>query len=89
MARKNRWLIHDRFIKDDKVFLLQGWIETDSFKSFETFVEDLIGAGNLYIEIEEPTDTEINEEIPTKLKNHKLIKPFEMLTEMYSFAKIS
>ena len=87
LARKNRWLIHDRFIKDDKVFLLQGWIETDSFKSFETFVEDLIGAGNLYIEIEEPTDTEINEEIPTKLKNHKLIKPFEMLTEMYSLPK--
>lgn len=87
LARKNRWLIHDRFIKDDKVFLLQGWIETDSFKSFETFVEDLIGAGNLYIEIEEPTDIEINEEIPTKLKNHKLIKPFEMLTEMYSLPK--
>lgn len=87
LARKNRWLIHDRFIKDDKVFLLQGWIETDSFKSFETFVEDLIGAGNLYIEIEEPTDTEINEEIPTKLKNHKLVKPFEMLTEMYSLPK--
>lgn len=87
LAQKNRWLIHDRFIKDDKVFLLQGWIETDSFKEFEAFVGELIGAENLYIEIEEPTSTEIDEETPTKLKNHRLVKPFEMLTEMYSLPK--
>lgn len=87
LARKNRWLIHDRFIKDDKVFLLQGWIETENFNSFETFVGDLIGKDNLYLEIEEPTNVEINEEIPTKLKNHAVVKPFEMLTEMYSLPK--
>ncbi|MBO0450907.1 V-type ATP synthase subunit I [Candidatus Enterococcus murrayae] len=87
LARKNRWLIHDRFIKDDKLFLLQGWIETENFKTFEDFVGNLIGSENLYLEIEEPTSVEITEEIPTKLKNHTLVKPFEMLTEMYSLPK--
>ncbi|WP_430621255.1 V-type ATP synthase subunit I [Enterococcus sp. DIV0800] len=87
LARKNRWLIHDRFIKDDKVFLIQGWIEKDSFIDFETFVGESIGKENLYLEIEEPTDTEIQEEIPTKLKNHAVVRPFEMLTEMYSLPK--
>ncbi|MGM0166217.1 V/A-type H+/Na+-transporting ATPase subunit I [Enterococcus sp. AZ135] len=87
LARKNRWMIHDRFIKDDKLFLLQGWLETESFNAFEDFVGNLIGKENLYLEIEEPTDIEINEEIPTKLKNHVLVKPFEMLTEMYSLPK--
>ena len=87
LAKKNRWLIHDRFIKDDKVFLIQGWLETEAFKEFEAFVKDLIGKDNLYLEIEEPTMVEIDEEIPTKLKNNAVVKPFEMLTEMYSMPK--
>ncbi|MDT2759478.1 V-type ATP synthase subunit I [Enterococcus xiangfangensis] len=87
LAYKNRWMIHDRFIKDDKVFLLQGWLETASFNRFEAFINDLIGQENLYLEIEEPTEVEIAEEIPTKLKNNAVVKPFEMLTEMYSLPK--
>ncbi|MGO3728654.1 MAG: V-type ATP synthase subunit I [Enterococcus viikkiensis] len=87
LALKNRWLIHDRFIKDDKVFLIQGWIDKDSFIDFETFVGEAIGKENIYLEIEEPTDMEIHEEIPTKLKNHAVVRPFEMLTEMYSLPK--
>jgi V/A-type H+-transporting ATPase subunit I len=47
----------------------------------------LIGEENLYIESEEPTEIEITEEIPTKLKNPTLVRPFEMLTEMYSLPK--
>lgn len=87
LARKNRWLIHNRFIKDDKVFLVQGWLETETFNKFESFMENTIGKENLYLEIEEPTDVEIIEEIPTKLKNHTVVRPFEMLTEMYSLPK--
>lgn len=87
LARKNRWLITDHFIKDDRVFLIQGWLAKDSFNEFESFVGKLIGKENFYLEIEEPTTTEINEEIPTKLKNHAAVRPFEMLTEMYSLPK--
>lgn len=87
LARKNRWLIHNHFIKDDKVFLIQGWLETETYNDFESFMGNLIGKENLYLEIEEPTDIEINEEIPTKLKNNAIVKPFEMLTEMYSLPK--
>lgn len=87
LARKNRWLVQNRFVKDDKLFLLQGWIETASFPDFNEFVSHLIGEENLYIESEEPTEIEITEEIPTKLKNPTLVRPFEMLTEMYSLPK--
>ncbi|MDN6692290.1 MAG: V-type ATP synthase subunit I, partial [Enterococcus sp.] len=87
LARKNRWLVQNRFVKDDKLFLLQGWIETASFSDFKEFVSHLIGEENLYIESEEPTEIEITEEIPTKLKNPTLVRPFEMLTEMYSLPK--
>lgn len=87
LARKNRWLIHDRFIQDEQVFVLQGWLETTVFPSFKDYISELIGKENLYMEIEEPTAIEINEEIPTKLTNHGLVQPFEMLTEMYSLPK--
>lgn len=87
LARKNRWLIHEHLIEDDKLLLLQGWIEAEDFHSFRTFIWKQVGAENIYLEIEEPTTIEIDEEIPTKLKNHSVVRPFEMLTEMYSLPK--
>ncbi|WP_427814384.1 V-type ATP synthase subunit I [Enterococcus sp. 22-H-5-01] len=87
LAKKNRWLIYHRFIKNERVFLLQGWIETEMFETLKAFLAESVDLTNFYIEIEEPSDFEIEEEIPTKLKNNRFVRPFEMLTEMYSLPK--
>ena len=44
-------------------------------------------AEEVYVSFEEPTVNAIAEEVPTKLKNHPIVAPFEMLTEMYSLPK--
>ncbi|OJG44328.1 hypothetical protein RV04_GL000522 [Enterococcus hermanniensis] len=87
LAKKNRWLIYHRFIKNERVFLLQGWVETETFEALKIFIGELVGQENFYLEFEAPTKTEISEEVPTKLKNNRFVRPFELLTEMYSLPK--
>ncbi|GCF92227.1 V-type ATP synthase subunit I [Enterococcus florum] len=87
LARKNRLRIHDHYIQTKQLFVMQGWVEADAFVEFRTFLFDLVGKENVYLEVEEPTSNEIAVEIPTKLKNNPIVRPFEMLTEMYSLPK--
>ncbi len=84
LARKNRLMVQNSYIRTHQLFVLQGWIEADAGEQFQQFISELVGKENVYLELEEPTENEIATEIPTKLKNNKLVQPFEMLTEMYS-----
>lgn len=84
LARKNRLMVQDSYIQTHQLFVLQGWVADDASEKFQQFLSELVGKENVYLELEEPTADEIATEIPTKLKNNKLVQPFEMLTEMYS-----
>ncbi|MEO1771042.1 V-type ATP synthase subunit I [Candidatus Enterococcus ferrettii] len=84
LARKNRLMVQDSYIQTHQLFVLQGWVSEDSSKNFQQFIAELVGQETIYLELEEPTIDEIATEIPIKLKNNKLVQPFEMLTEMYS-----
>ncbi|WP_375180175.1 V-type ATP synthase subunit I [Enterococcus rotai] len=64
-------------------FILQGWIPIDEKQSLQA----VLAKNEVYIAFDQPTDKEIQLDIPVKLKNNSVVAPFEMLTEMYSLPK--
>ncbi|ALS00435.1 ATP synthase subunit I [Enterococcus silesiacus] len=68
-------------------FIMQGWIPVDEKRELTTALQDALPKDEVYITFDQPTDMEIQTDIPVKLKNNSLVAPFEMLTEMYSLPK--
>jgi len=63
--------------KTTKAFsVLEAWVPDKDFNKFHETVKSI--SKQYYIEAEEKEDA------PTLLKNSRLVKPFEMITEMYS-----
>ena len=68
-----------RLVGTDKVFLLAGWLPADRCAEIEKTLEPFTCA----IETREPTEDEYPQ-VPVQLKNNKLTRPLNMVTEMYS-----
>ena len=68
-----------RLVGTDKVFLLEGWLPADRCAALEKAHEPFTCA----IETREPTEDEYPQ-VPVQLKNNKLTRPLNMVTEMYS-----
>ena len=68
-----------RLVSTDKVFLLEGWLPADHCAALEKALEPFTCA----IETREPTEDEYPQ-VPVQLKNNKLTRPLNMVTEMYS-----
>ena len=68
-----------RLVGTDKVFLLEGWLPADRCAALEKALEPFTCA----IETREPTEDE-DPQVPVQLKNNKLTRPLNMVTEMYS-----
>ena len=68
-----------RLVGTDKVFLLEGWLPADRCAEIEKMLEPFTCA----IETREPTEDEYPQ-VPVQLKNNKLTRPLNMVTEMYS-----
>ncbi len=68
-----------RLLGTDKVFLLEGWLPADRCADLEKTLEPFTCA----IETREPTEDEYPQ-VPVQLKNNKLTRPLNMVTEMYS-----
>lgn len=68
-----------RLVGTDKVFLLEGWLPADRCAALEKALEPFTCA----IETREPTEEEYPQ-VPVQLKNNKLTRPLNMVTEMYS-----
>ncbi len=60
-------------------YILCGWMSEEDAKSFEA---DIADDDNLYCIVEDDNNTVLSQP-PTKLKNPKLFKPFEMYVRMY------
>ena len=69
-----------RLVGTDKVFLLEGWLPADHCAALEKALEPFTCA----IETREPTEDEYPQ-VPVQLRNNKLTRPLNMVTEMYSF----
>lgn len=68
-----------RLVGTDKVFLLEGWLPADRCAEIEKTLKPFSCA----IETREPTEDEYPQ-VPVQLKNNKLTRPLNMVTEMYS-----
>lgn len=87
MARSEREAIKDRIIHTPYLILIQGWVDHEEKQELIHMLQNVLASEEVYLTFDEPTDNEIAEEVPTKLKNHPIVAPFEMLTEMYSLPK--
>jgi len=64
----------------EKIFYLEGWIpEPETEKVRKTLTKKIDG---IYIAFEEPEEDE--EDVPTVVRNPKVIEPFELITDLYS-----
>lgn len=68
-----------RLVGTDKVFLLEGWLPAGRCAEIEKMLEPFTCA----TETREPTEDEYPQ-VPVQLKNNKLTRPLNMVTEMYS-----
>ena len=68
-----------RLVGTHKVFLLEGWLPADRCAEIEKTLKPFTCA----IETREPTEDEYPQ-VPVQLKNNKLTRPLNMVTEMYS-----
>lgn len=68
-----------RLVGTDKAFLLEGWLPADRCAEIEKTLKPFTCA----METREPTEDEYPQ-VPVQLKNNKLTRPLNMVTEMYS-----
>ena len=68
-----------RLVATDKVFLLEGWLPADRCTALEKALEPFTCA----VETREPAEDEYPQ-VPVQLRNNKLTRPLNMVTEMYS-----
>lgn len=68
-----------KLIETDKVFLLEGWLPADRCTALEKALEPFTCA----VETREPAEDEYPQ-VPVQLRNNKLTRPLNMVTEMYS-----
>jgi len=67
-----------KLVRTDKTFMLEGWVPADSAEKVR---REITQQGDCIVDIREPGD---GEEYPILLKNHPLVQPFEIITELYS-----
>ena len=68
-----------RLVETDKVFLLEGWLPADCCTALEKALKPFTCA----VETREPAEDEYPQ-VPVQLRNNKLTRPLNMVTEMYS-----
>lgn len=85
LAKKEREIIKAGLINSDNLVVLSGWLAVSDCRQFEDQLKTYFPNHEIYYTYANPTEVEIEAlKTPTKLKNIGLVKPFEMLTEMYS-----
>ncbi len=67
------------FGKTDKTFILHGWVPGKYSEDMKRLMDSMTDKYTLQFE-----ESNEEDEIPVLLNNPKVVKPFEMITEMYS-----
>lgn len=65
-------------LRSEQAFFLEGWITARNLDRLRSALHDISPA--LYLEAVDP---EPGEEVPVELENHPLIRPFEVVVEVY------
>lgn len=79
-ADAKRWLgVYEQFI------VIRGWIQSDRVDQFDQQVGAISNSQTPVVVTYE--EAKAGQEVPTALKNNALVRPFEIITEMYSIPK--
>ncbi|UDM80769.1 V-type ATP synthase subunit I [Vagococcus fluvialis] len=85
LAEIDRNHVKEKLADYKDLTIIRGWIESDRAESFEENIKVKLASDiPVLVTFDETKQTE---DVPTALKNNKLVKPFESLTEMYSLPK--
>lgn len=76
-VRSNQYLLQSDYTMD-----LSGWVPTKQTEQLDKRIRQAVGE-DYFLEFTEVKEEEYSD-TPVLLKNHKLVKPFEGLVEMYS-----
>ena len=77
---------HNLLLDSHHLFLLSGWIEEEKVDSLKANIDQTIGESEVAILSEDIMMKEYND-VPVVLKNNSFVRPFEMITEMFSYPK--
>ncbi|AIJ06422.1 V-type ATP synthase subunit I [Methanocaldococcus bathoardescens] len=81
---KARGDAYSQFGRTNRTYYIEAWVPARDAEKAKSLIENSAD-GFAFVEITEPDEPE--EKIPVLLDNPKVIKPFEMLTEMYALPK--
>ncbi|WP_208558711.1 V-type ATP synthase subunit I [Marinilactibacillus kalidii] len=73
-------------LNSEHLFLASGWIEDEKLESMKQVINTDLGEDAVVI-LTDDVKMEEFDQVPIVLKNHKLIRPFELITEMFSYPK--
>ncbi|MDN5371558.1 MAG: V/A-type H+/Na+-transporting ATPase subunit [Carnobacterium sp.] len=68
------------------LFILNGWLEEERIPELNSLLDEYVGKDG-YVVIADEIKFKNYAKVPVVLKNNKLVKPFESITEMYSMPK--
>lgn len=81
---KERTEIYSYFGETDSTKMFKAWVVKDDVEETLSIIDDITD-GNSIIEVEDPTEEEIdNNKVPVKQQNPGFAKPYELLVTMYS-----
>lgn len=76
-----------RFASTDNAFVIDGWIPTDQY---ETLKRELEGAASGKVQVEKLDGSEADklveagEDVPTKMNNPSIARPYELITRLFA-----
>lgn len=73
-----------KFKKSKTIDMISGYVPSERVEDFKKLVSNILG-NTYYLEIEPANKND--SKVPIKLKNNKLIEPFETITEMYAIPR--
>ncbi|MDO4535623.1 MAG: V-type ATP synthase subunit I [Clostridium perfringens] len=82
---KERLIVSKNFLKTKRTVVMQGWIPVDKNEKFNKIIKKSIG-DDFFLTFEEIREEEYDK-VPVKLKNGKIARAFESVTNMYSVPK--
>lgn len=88
LTRLQREAAKAGIVESQYLAVIRGWIAQEDIPTLQKRIKQTFADERIFLSFEDPTADEIAEnKAPTKLKNGKIVEPFEMLTEMYSIPK--
>jgi V/A-type H+-transporting ATPase subunit I len=76
-----------RFASTDNAFVIDGWVPTDQYSTLKSEIESA-AQGRIHIEMLEEKEAEgfvkAGEDVPTKMDNPSVVKPYELITRLFA-----